>query len=200
MSVPACVLCSEAEHAVFPARSLFARRIADLAEWNRGAHLTPGTRPLRRVPYPRNMLGERTPIPSVDLAASTSTKSPPRWSMARSRPWMERTVRGRGLRRISRPARGGFALGRSKTSSPIRRRATTRERPPFGPMSKVILNGTSHLTDADDPPRSPSTSRALPPAGVQTRAGPARGDDEFGMARSSTATADAAIVTCRPAP
>jgi mono/diheme cytochrome c family protein len=134
-------------NALFFDGGVFVPDAAKSGEWNRGAYLTQGLGHCGACHTPRNLLGGERPVLAlsggdylddvVDEVVEDNII-----------PLDEPTVRVWAAANLT-PARGGLGawsleaiVGYLKTGHSARAAA-------FGPMSEVVTNSTSHLTDAD---------------------------------------------------
>jgi mono/diheme cytochrome c family protein len=117
------------------------------AEWNRGAYLTQGLGHCGACHTPRNMLGGERSSQALtggvylDEIADEVVDG-------KITPMDERTVRPWSAANLT-PARGGLGAWSLEDIAAYLKTGHNTRAAAFGPMSKVILNGTSHLTDAD---------------------------------------------------
>jgi mono/diheme cytochrome c family protein len=117
------------------------------AEWNRGAYLTQGLGHCGGCHTPRNWLGgERSSLALsggvyLDEIADEVVEG-------KVTPMDESTVRPWSAANLT-PARGGLGAWSLEDIDGYLKRGHNARAAAFGPMSKVILNGTSHLSDED---------------------------------------------------
>jgi len=125
----------------------YARDASRSPEWNRGAYLTQGLGHCGACHTPRNMLGgERS---SQALTGGVYLDEIPAEVVdGKITPMDERTVRPWSTANLT-PARGGLGAWSAEDIAAYLKTGHNTRAAAFGPMSKVILNGTSHLTDAD---------------------------------------------------
>jgi mono/diheme cytochrome c family protein len=117
------------------------------AEWNRGAYLTQGLGHCGACHTPRNALGgERS---SQAFTGSTYLDEITDEVVdGKVTPMDERTVRPWSAANLT-PARGGLGAWSLEDIAAYLKTGHNARAAAFGPMSKVIQNGTRHLTDAD---------------------------------------------------
>jgi mono/diheme cytochrome c family protein len=125
----------------------YARDASRSAEWNRGAYLTQGLGHCGACHSPRNRLGGERSSQALtgglylDEIADEVVDG-------KVTPMDERTVRPWSTANLT-PARGGLGAWSLEDLVAYLKTGHNARAAAFGPMSKVILNGTSHLTDAD---------------------------------------------------
>jgi mono/diheme cytochrome c family protein len=125
----------------------YAREASRSAEWNRGAYLTQGLGHCGACHTPRNALGgERS---SEALTGSVYLDEIADEVVdGKVTPMDERTVRPWSAANLT-PTRGGLGAWSLEDIAAYLKTGHNARAAAFGPMSKVIQNGTSHLTDAD---------------------------------------------------
>src|SRR5579862_174476 len=134
-------------NALFLKNERFAADPARSAEWNRGAYLTQGLGHCGACHTPRNMLGgERQ---SQALTGGTY-RDEIRDEVIEDQvvPMDEHTVRNWSAANLT-PARGGLGAWSLEDIAAYLRSGHNARAGAFGPMSTVITNSTSHLSDAD---------------------------------------------------
>jgi len=117
------------------------------AEWNRGAYLTQGLGHCGACHTPRNVLGGERSARMLSGGVYLD-EVVDEVVDGRITPMDERTVRPWSAANLT-PARGGLAAWSLDDIAAYLKRGHNARAAAFGPMSKVILNGTSHLSDAD---------------------------------------------------
>ena len=149
---------------------------------------------LRRVSHAAQFFGGRTHGRGADRRGAIWTTLPTKWSTTRSRRWTRRTVRSWSAANLT-PAPSGLGAWSLDDIAAYLKTGHSARAGAFGPMSEVIGNSTSRLTDQDV--RAIAVYlKSLPPA--TQRRSPSREPTSSRPARSLTPR-DAATAICRPA-